>query len=76
MTPGCQHVALVLSTYTNADGSKAHPSNALLVERTGTSKSTVSRSLKYLREHGWVTQESRGTGGSGKASVYRLTIPS
>lgn len=76
MTAGCQHIALALSTYSNADGTSAHPSDALLVRATGTSKSTVSRSLRYLRENGWVEQVSRGSGGSGRASVYRLTIPS
>ncbi|GAA1725920.1 hypothetical protein [Aeromicrobium alkaliterrae] len=75
MTPGCQHIALALSTYSNGDGTQAHPSDALLVRVTGTSKTKVSRSLRYLREHGWVEQVSRGSGGSGRASVYRLTIP-
>lgn len=76
LSPSVQHIALVLSTYSNRDGTNAYPPIKTLVEVTGRSQSTVTRALRDLREKGWVRQESKGSGFGGRASVYRLTIPS
>lgn len=76
LTPTTQHIALVLSTYSDHDGTNAYPPVKTLIEASGRSQSTVTRALRELREKGWIRQESRGSGFANKASVYRLTIPS
>ncbi|MGY1914434.1 helix-turn-helix domain-containing protein [Blastococcus sp. SYSU DS0973] len=73
MTAGCQHVALLLSTYANGDGTSIRPTVETLAAVSGKGQSTIKESLKYLRDHGWVHQVSRGQ--TGRASAYRLTIP-
>jgi hypothetical protein len=73
MTTGSQHIALVLSTYGDGDGRDIRPTIATLAAVTGRGQSTVKEALRYLREHGWVHQVSRGQ--TGRASEYRLTIP-
>lgn len=75
MTPGCQHVALLLSTYADGDGSSIRPSVRTLTEVSGKSRASVHEALRYLRDKGWVEQVSRGAGATRKASTYRLTIP-
>ncbi len=73
MTAGCQHVALLLSTYANGDGTSIRPTVETLSTVSGKGQSTVKEALRYLREHGWVHQMSRGQ--TGRVSEYRLTIP-
>lgn len=75
MSPACQHIALVLSTFSDVDGTSVRPSGQRLADISGRSKSTVTRSLRYLREQGWIEQVSRGSGITRQASLYRLTIP-
>ena len=75
MTPGCQHVALLMSTYADGDGTKIRPSAQKLVDVSGKSRASVHEALRYLRNAGWVHQVSRGAGATRRASVYRLTIP-
>lgn len=75
MNPTTQHIALVLSVYARKSGENIFPSRSTIQSVTGRSRETVRASLKELRTSGWVTQVSRGSQMSGKASVYRLSIP-
>ncbi|GAA1725882.1 hypothetical protein GCM10009710_03270 [Aeromicrobium alkaliterrae] len=75
MTAGCQHIALLMSTYADGDGSSIRPTAQTLADVSGKSRATVHEALRYLRERGWVLQVARGAGASRMASVYRLTIP-
>lgn len=75
MTPGCQHIALLMSTYANGDGTSIRPTVQTLVGVSGKSRSSIHEALRYLRKTGWLQQTSRGAGVSRKASEYRLAIP-
>lgn len=76
MTPGCQHVALLMSTYANGDGTSIRPTVQTLAAVSGKSRASVHEALRYLRDEGWLLQVSKGAGASRKASEYRLTVPS
>jgi len=73
MTAGCQHVALLLSTYADGDGLQIRPTVKTLATVSGKGESTIKESLKYLRDYGWILQLLQGQ--TGRASEYRLTIP-
>ena len=75
MKPGHQHVALLLATYADGDGTSIRPTIATLTQVSGRSKATIQEALAYLRRSGWVQQLARGSGASGQASEYRLTVP-
>ena len=75
MVPGVQHIALLMSTYADGDGTSIRPSVDTLVKVSGKGRASVHEALKYLRDTGWVHQVSRGAGVSRRASQYRLTIP-
>ncbi|MEC3977878.1 hypothetical protein [Amycolatopsis sp. H20-H5] len=71
-------LALTLSSYADADGTRVRPGFDILAAVTGQSDRTVRRSMSALRDDfGLVDQVSRGGGraGRGKAAEYRLTVP-
>lgn len=71
-------VALVMSTYMSAQGTKAFPGQARLARDTGLSDRSVRRRLRELVEDGWLEVVRRGVGlgrgGAGRASEYRARI--
>ncbi|MDP9397692.1 MAG: helix-turn-helix domain-containing protein [Actinomycetota bacterium] len=75
--PTAKYVGMVLATYANRDGTKAHPGRTRLAAVTGKSERTVDRALDLLRELGLLQRTTRGSsaGRQGLADVYRLTIP-
>lgn len=78
LTPSRRTVAVELLNYADANGDNAHPGIDRLAEDCLLSRSTVKRNLEWLRENGWVVEQSRGrkgANGHGWASVYSLTIP-
>lgn len=71
-------LALVLATYADPDGSRVRPGLPVLASVTGDSERNVGRILRHLSDDlGLLRQVARGggRGGKGRASVYRLTIP-
>lgn len=73
--PTVTAVALVLSTYANADGTSIHPGEARVADGLGTSRSTVTRALQKLRGEEWLTKVRDGNSRTGQADEYRLSLP-
>lgn len=69
-------VALVMSTYANADGSHIVVGVVRLMAVTDTSKATVIRHLEFLREMGLIKRVKQGNRHTGDSDEYRLTVPS
>jgi hypothetical protein len=70
--------AWALAGYANRDGSSVRPGQQRLCDDTGSSRSTIARSLAWLTENGWlICVEAAGkcTGGKGMANVYQLAVP-
>jgi hypothetical protein len=65
-------VLIAIYNHTDGQGQRAFPGLKLLAEETGHSKSTVSEAVTALRNAGWITETSRGSGVSGNASVLAL----
>lgn len=65
---------VLMSIFDHSDehGRKSHPGLRLLMAETGYGKSAVSEALSALQERGWIAQTRRGSGTSGKTSVYEL----
>lgn len=76
--PTAKAVAVVLSTYSNLDGSNIFPGRLRLAAVLEKSPSTVDRALKLLRDIGLIERVSEGSyyGRRAVADRYRLTIPS
>lgn len=74
---GAYRVLLAVFNYTDQDGGSAHPGIARLAQDCDMGESTVRRHLTWLKEHGYVVQESRGhsVGDVNLASVYSLALP-
>ena len=70
-----KRLALVLSTYANADGSHVIPGTERLVLVTCTSKATVARHLDLLRGLGLIERVKQGNRHRGHSDEYRLTLP-
>jgi hypothetical protein len=71
-------VLLVMSTWTVADGTGAHPSIADIAAATGMGLSTVRRHLAWARQNGWLRVERRGHrrgDGQTMANEYSLSLP-
>lgn len=71
-------LALVLSTYADADGSRVRPGQGVLAAVTDDTDRNVRRLLKTLRDDlRLIEQTSRGggRGGHGRTTEYRLTLP-
>lgn len=77
MTKPLKLAALVLATYADPDGSRVRPGIEVLAAVTGDSEKNARRILSMLREMQLVEQVARGggRGGRGKASEFRLTVP-
>lgn len=71
-------LALVLATYSDPDGTRVRPGNEVLADVTGDSEKNVRRIMAQLRRMCLIEMVTRGggRGGKGRASEYRLTIPS
>jgi len=65
-------VLMSIFDHSDAYGRNSHPGLKLLMAETGYSKSAISEALKALQVRGWITQSRRGSGVSGRASVYEL----
>lgn len=76
--PTAKAVAIVLSTYSNLDGSNIYPGRLRLAAVLEKSPSTVDRALRQLRDLGLIERVSEGRSGGRRAVAdrYRLTIPS
>lgn len=72
-----KYLAFVLATYADPDGSRVRPGLPVLAAVTGKAVRTVRRLLAELVDHGLIELVSRGggRGHNGRASVYRLTLP-
>lgn len=68
-------LALVLSTYANANGSHIIPGTERLVLVTCTSKATVARHLELLRSMGLIERVKQGNRHAKHSDEYRLTLP-
>lgn len=77
LSNGAYRVLLAVFNYTDAYGQQAHPGIARLAMDCGMGESTVRRHLTWLKEHGYVVQQSRGhnVGDVNLASVYSLAMP-
>lgn len=65
-------VLIAIFNHSGADGSDSHPGLKLLMEETGYGKTAVSQALTSLQERGWIFQSLKGSGTSGRTSVYHL----
>ena len=74
-----QHVALLLSTYMDADGGGAFPSITTIVQEAGRSRETVVASLRSLDDDGFIRKTpNRGMRGGQRGprtTLYEATIP-
>lgn len=71
-------VAQALVSYTNKDGSKAHPGNERLAADVGCTTKTIQRALKWLRDEGWIRLDqpaNRPDQGRKIAQEWSLTVP-
>lgn len=70
-------VLVTLLTYANPDGTNAHPGYAKLARQCQMSKGTVSKSIQYLKQAGWIRQTAFGRprADGGEASTFSLTVP-
>lgn len=65
-------VLMAIFDYSDENGRKSHPGLKRLMADTGYGKTAVSEALTALQERGWITQTRKGSGTSGKTSVYEL----
>ena len=67
-------VLVVLSTYTDKEGSHAFPGNTRLAEECGMQPRSIQRILARLESKGWIVQHQRGGNeyGRGRANVWNL----
>lgn len=83
LTDATRRVLLELESYTNPDGTNAHPGieriAAELLTKAGTvNEKTVRRALETGVKRGYIECTRKGGGGRGKrenADTYRLTLP-
>lgn len=70
-------LALTLATYADPDGSRVRPGMDALAGDTGDTARNVGRLMGVLLDVGMVEEVARGGGrnGRGRASAYRLTVP-
>jgi DNA-binding transcriptional MocR family regulator len=65
-------VLMAVFDYSDENGRKSHPGLKRLMTDTGYGKTAVSEALTALQARGWITQTRKGSGTSGKTSVYEL----
>lgn len=71
-------VAQAVASYTNKDGSKAHPGNERLAADLGCTTKTIQRSLNWLRTGGWLRLDqpaNKPNQGRKLAQEWSLTVP-
>jgi hypothetical protein len=71
-------VAQAVVSYTDKDGSKAHPGNERLAADLSCTTKTVQRSLKWLRDEGWLRLDvpaNMPSQGRKIAQEWSLTVP-
>lgn len=71
-------VAQALVSYTNRDGSNAHPGNERLAADLGCTTKTIQRALKWLRDEGWLRLDQPANmpdRGRKLAQEWSLTVP-
>lgn len=73
--PQQKYLALMLSTYADADGTRVRPGTKRLARVMGSTERTVIRSLNPLREWGLLQRTKKGNRHSGQVDEYRLTVP-
>ncbi|MFC8531383.1 MarR family winged helix-turn-helix transcriptional regulator [Nocardia sp. NPDC057227] len=67
-------VLINLSTWANGDLTNARPGFKNLCEAAKVRPQTAQEALRKLIEKGWIEVSARG-GGSGRSTVYTLTVP-
>lgn len=70
-------VLVTLLTYTDDDGTNAHPGYRRLADECRMSNGTVSKAIKQLKKSGWLWQSANGIRceGGRVAAVFELRIP-
>lgn len=78
VAPNVKFTAQTLASYGDRDGTRIRPGNKRLAAVTGYEERTIVRALTQLRILGLIEVSRRGGGrhGKGRATEYRLTIPS
>ncbi|WP_258933246.1 helix-turn-helix domain-containing protein [Nesterenkonia pannonica] len=68
---------MAIASYTDSNGSNAHPGKERLAANTGIHIKNLRRHLKALEESGWIMVEEAGGNArfKGAATVYQLTTP-
>lgn len=66
-------LALALADHAGDDGTRIYPSIAALAEKTRQSERTVQYQLRRMQESGWLILVSKGNGGRGMSSEYRIS---
>lgn len=74
---GAYRVLVTVLDYADEHGRNAHPGITRLADDSAMGASTIRRHLKWLKERGYIVQESRGhsVGDVNLASVYSLAMP-
>ena len=75
LSPAHRWVITCLSYYGNRYGDRIFPSQATVVERTGTSRKTVSEATRRAYEARFLDRWQKGTGQGYKRYEYTLTLP-
>ncbi|NKT17602.1 hypothetical protein GS688_07820 [Rhodococcus hoagii] len=75
MPPGVKFLAFTLASYSDADGTRIHPSNARLANVIEKTERTVERGMAWLQSAGFIVVTQAGNHRAGLANEYRLTLP-
>ena len=71
-TPAEFRVLFSIFDHSGSDGRKSHPGLELMAEETGYRRTGVSEAVRGLKARGWIHETFRGSGKSGRASVFDL----
>lgn len=75
-TPTEKHVAHALHFFADSLDGQCWPGQSLLAETTGLARETVSRTVRSLRDKGWIsTTQRHRPDGSNSSLTYQLTTP-
>lgn len=74
LSAACKLVAVMISTYMSPQADSAYPGVARLARDCSLGETTVKRSLRTLRDGGWL-RVIHGGGGRGRATEYAGLIP-
>lgn len=70
-----KYLALTLSTYGDADGTRVRPGVERLALVMKVTERTVIRNMGALRDAGFILRTKKGNRHREEADVYRLTVP-